>query len=206
MLRLLISIWMVASGRLLGMFQTVLTTIRLKAYGVRGGSNLRVRGWVDLHIHRTASVSIGSDCRIKSGFAENPVGGFRRMGIWVYKNGRLSIGNNVGISGSTLVCANSVTIEDDVYIGGACNIFDTDFHSITPHYRLERPDTHVQTAPVVIKQRSFIGGHSLILKGVTIGEEAVIGAGSVVTKDVPSGEIWAGNPAKCIGYVDAPDS
>lgn len=59
-----------------------------------------------------------------------------------------------------------------------------------------------KTKPVIIKDGAFIGTDCIILKGVTIGEKSVIGAGSVVTKSVPDGEIWAGNPAKFIRKVD----
>ena len=152
-------------------------------------------------VHRTAITQIGDNCRIKSGFAENPVGGYRRTGIWIGRNGILTIGNGVGISNSTIVCSHAVTIEDEVFIGGGCNIYDTDFHSLTPDARLAVPDTTVQMAPVIIKRRSFIGGHSIILKGVVIGEGAVIGAGSIVSRSVPAGEIWAGNPARFIRRV-----
>ena len=77
-------------------------------------------------------------------------------------------------------------------------ITDTDFHSVQIEYRRESPDTHVVVAPVRISDGVFIGARVIILKGVTIGENAVIGAGSVVTKDVHANEVWAGNPAKCI--------
>jgi acetyltransferase-like isoleucine patch superfamily enzyme len=56
----------------------------------------------------------------------------------------------------------------------------------------------VSVAPVVIKDGAFIGGHSTILKGVTIGERAIVGAGSVVRQNIPADEIWAGNPAKSV--------
>lgn len=55
--------------------------------------------------------------------------------------------------------------------------------------------------PVVIKNGVFIGANSIILKGVTIGEKAIVGAGSVVTRSIPDGEIWAGNPAKFIRKI-----
>lgn len=58
------------------------------------------------------------------------------------------------------------------------------------------------TSPVVIKDGAFIGAHCIILKGVTIGENSIVGAGSVVTKSIPDGEIWAGNPVKFIRRVD----
>ena len=59
-----------------------------------------------------------------------------------------------------------------------------------------------ETKPVIIKDGAFIGADGIILKGVTIGKKSVIGAGSVVTKSVPDGEIWAGNPAKFIRKLD----
>jgi len=175
--------------------------IRLAMHGASVGRALRVRGWINLHVHPTGTIYIGEDFRLKSGFSENAVGGFRRMGIWVGSHAELTISDRVGISNSTIVCMNAIKIEEDVYVGGDCAIYDTDFHSIAYEQRFARPDITVKTAPVVIRKRSFIGGHSIILKGVTIGEMAVIGAGSVVTKNVPPGEIWAGNPAKFIGHV-----
>lgn len=77
-------------------------------------------------------------------------------------------------------------------------ICDTDFHSIEYAYRIEKPDSHVKTAPIFIGEGAFIGARSIILKGVNIGKHSVIGAGSVVTKNVPDNEIWAGNPARFI--------
>jgi len=123
------------------------------------------------------------------------------MGIWIGRNGKLVFGNNVGISNSTIVCSRKITIEDNVYVGGDCKIYDTNFHSLLPEARLSRPDTTVATAEIVIRSKCFIGGHSVILKGVTIGTEAVVAAGSVVTRDVPDGEVWGGNPAKFLKSV-----
>lgn len=80
-------------------------------------------------------------------------------------------------------------------------IYDTDFHSILPEKRLNG-NVDVPTSPIIIGKRVFIGGHSIILKGVTIGDDSVIGAGSVVTKNIPSGEVWAGNPAKFLKKVN----
>ena len=60
---------------------------------------------------------------------------------------------------------------------------------------------HKKCAPVVIEDNVFIGARCIILKGVTIGENSVVGAGSVVTKSIPANEIWAGNPAKFIRKI-----
>jgi acetyltransferase-like isoleucine patch superfamily enzyme len=160
------------------------------------GEYFRVSGPVDIHLDPTSIVKIGNNCRINSGFINNAVGGYRRTGIWVGKNAELNIGENVGISNSTIVSLCSVSIADNVYIGGDTNIYDTDFH---PTDAKERSD-HIsgKKSRVLICRDSFIGGHVIILKGVEIGEGAIIGAGSVVTKNIPPYEIWAGNPARFI--------
>jgi acetyltransferase-like isoleucine patch superfamily enzyme len=61
----------------------------------------------------------------------------------------------------------------------------------------------VRTAPVTIRRRAFVGGHSILLKGSIVGEGAVLGAGSVLRAVVPDGQIWAGNPARFLRHVDA---
>ena len=147
------------------------------------------------------NIVIGSNVSVNSGIRYNPIGGSERTMLITHGNGKISIGNNVGISNTAIVSAESIVIDDNVMIGGSCKIYDTDFHSIRYDYRMQKPDTHIKTSPVHIKEGAFIGAHSIILKGVTIGKHSVIGAGSVVTKSVPDGEIWAGNPAHFIRKV-----
>lgn len=147
-------------------------------------------------------IIMGSGVRINSSVRANPIGGMDST-LLAIKSSEASIiiGNNVGISNSALVAANRIVIEDDVMIGGSCKIYDTDFHSLEYDYRLERPDSHVKSKPIRIKKGAFIGAHSIILKGVTVGEKSIVGAGSVVTHDIPDGEIWGGNPAVYIRKI-----
>lgn len=77
-------------------------------------------------------------------------------------------------------------------------IFDTDFHPISYQSRILNDQSKIKSVPVRICRGAFIGARSIIMKGVTIGEYSIIGAGSVVTKSVPSNEVWAGNPARFI--------
>jgi acetyltransferase-like isoleucine patch superfamily enzyme len=143
-------------------------------------------------------VELGDSISINSSHYANPLKG-SRCSIIVDSGARLKIGNRVGISNSNIYTKTSITIEDDVNIGANCSIFDTDFHSLDYNDRCNNGDSMVKTAPIKIKKGAFIGASSIILKGVTIGERSIIGAGSVVTKNIPDDEIWAGNPAKHIG-------
>jgi acetyltransferase-like isoleucine patch superfamily enzyme len=140
------------------------------------------------------SIIIGDNTRFNSGYS-NYVGGEGRTALQTGEKGKIVIGANVGISNATIVCQTSITIEDYVFIGGGVKLYDNDFHSTNFYERINHP-TFIPSAPIHIKKGAFIGGHSIILKGVTIGEYAVIGAGSIVTKNIPSKELWAGVPAK----------
>ena len=180
---------------------TLLTRARFHYYGIRFGKNLRSTGSPYLNTHWSSQIVIGDNCKINSGGIINPVGNYRKTSIYVGPNAKLSIGNNVGISNTTLVCLGSIEVEDRVYIGGGCNIYDTDFHSLDPALRGTLKDKP-KIAPIILKAGCFVGGHTIILKGVVIGEGAVIGAGSVVTGTVPDWEIWAGNPAKRIADIN----
>lgn len=105
----------------------------------------------------------------------------------------LEIGNNVGVSGCIIACFKHVKIGDNVKIGGNCTIFDGDFHADDP--RSGKPKE------VVIGDNVWLGYNTIVLKGVHIGENTVIGAYSVVTKDIPENCVAAGNPCKVIKYI-----
>jgi len=104
----------------------------------------------------------------------------------------LHIGERVQIGDHAQIhCGVSLTIEDDVMISWGCSIMDRDFH---PNGLGEE-----QRRPTRIGRSAWIACNVVILKGVSIGEEAIIGAGAVVTRDIPARAIAAGNPARVIG-------
>ena len=105
------------------------------------------------------------------------------------------------MTGGSLVCDERITIGDRVWVGANTIIADTDFHPLDPQRRRESPLAAL-TAPIHIADDVFIGMNALILKGLHIGEEAVVGAGAVVTRDVPPRAIVAGNPATIIGELN----
>ena len=153
-------------------------------------------------VAKGGKMSIGTNFIMVNGIHANPIGCYQKCTFFVDSSATLTIGENVGISQAAIVCHQQITIGNDVKIGGGVKIFDTDFHSLDPKIRNSKEDiNHRAKAPVNIKDRAFIGADTIILKGVTIGENAVVGAGSVVAKSVPDNQIWAGNPAKYIKEI-----
>ena len=150
-----------------------------------------------LMIKNQGAVSIGANSVLHSGTKSNVLG--ESLGFEVYPNAVLKIGNGVSMSNVKIRCEKEIRIDDDVMIGGGVTIIDSNCHSLDFHERMFTRDGGVIiSSPVHIKRGAFIGANVLILKGVTIGEESIVAAGSVVTKDIPDGEIWGGNPAKQI--------
>ena len=103
------------------------------------------------------------------------------------------VGNNVTLK-SGVQLWNGITLEDNVFIGPNAT-FTNDLFP-----RSKNPDWELKKT--IIKKGASIGANATILCGLTIGEKAMIGAGSVVTKDVPAGEVWYGNPARFIRKID----
>ena len=180
----------------------LLNTYTILINRVQIGSGVNIRGKVFFKTvgNKSTTIFIGDHVNINSSLAADPIGGDTRTILYTRHKGIIKIGNYVGISNTTIVADVSVVIGDWTNIGGDTKIYDTDFHSLDPDIRYNG-DTDIKSKSVVIGSKVFIGGHCIILKGVTIGNGAVIGAGSVVSRNVPSNEIWAGNPAKFIRKV-----
>ena len=154
-------------------------------------------------VARGGKMCIGKHFSMNNGIAGNPIGCYDPCTFFVDRGAELVIGEHVGISQSAIICHHRIIIGDHVKIGGGVRIYDTDFHSIHPMVRASPEDIkRKKKLPILIHNHVFIGAFSIILKGVTIGENAVVGAGSVVTKDIPANEIWGGNPAKFIKKIN----
>jgi acetyltransferase-like isoleucine patch superfamily enzyme len=113
---------------------------------------------------------------------------------------RLTLGDRVGLSSSVIVAGNSVEIGEDTILGAGSMVFDNDFHALGPRFSW-LTEYSKNSKPVKIGRGCFLGARSMILKGVTLGDRVIIGAGSVVTKDVPAYSIAAGNPARIVGSI-----
>ncbi len=153
-------------------------------------------------IKNKGSFIIHSNVKINSKYFVNPIGGNTFCSFIVDKNAQLSINEGTRISNSTFFCKEKITIGKNVFIGGDTRIYDTDFHSLNLSERIKEIDNDIRTKPILIDDGVFIGASSIILKGVSIGKNSIIGAGSVVTKSIPDNQIWAGNPAKYIKDIE----
>lgn len=181
------------------LLQTVLNKIVMRLSGIIYGQGFCSYGKVIFRNYAGKNhIKFGNNVQINSfNGGANPGFMAARSMFIASNNGDITVGDNVKISNSVLFSANSITIGHNTVINSGCKIFDTDFHSSNPQYRLNG-NTHVPTKPVKIGENVFIGMNVTVLKGTTIEDGAVIGAGSVVTKDIPSNEVWAGNPAHFI--------
>lgn len=167
--------------------------------GVQFGKNLRTLGLPLIYKHRDAIIKIEDDVTLVSSSRFNPAGINHQVILAApTANSRIHIGQGAGLSGAVIHSFSSVTIGQFVNIGANAGVYDHDFHSLNHIERRSNPISSINTKPIFIDDDAWIGANATILKGVHIGEGAVIGAGSVVTKDIPAFTVWAGNPAKFI--------
>ena len=168
----------------------------LRTYGAVLGKNIQIPGKVHWLI-RGSKVRVGDNLYFSSGDAVNPIGSNLQGAIYVESGASLTIGNDVGMSSTRMWIHESVTIGDNVKIGACVLITDTDAHPLD--YLARRTSNEgTKSAPIEIEDDVWVGAHSIILKGVTIGARSIIGAGSVVTKNIPADCVAAGNPCKVI--------
>lgn len=188
-------------------YYSIFNYLYLKKQSKCIGKNCRIIGKVSINMGLNSSLEIGDDFTCLSGADLNPISRNLTTFINVEDNAKIIIGNSVGISSSTLWAKNKITIGDNVMIGADSIILDTDCHSLQANYRNMKelsPDgktfdsLNTKCSPVEIKKNTLIGARCIILKGVTIGEGTVIGAGSVVSNSIPAGVIAAGNPCKVL--------
>lgn len=186
----------------LNFIYTPVTKIIFVLNGVKINKGLVAFGIPKIIVTRRGNVKFGVNLMINSGQNHNIIGRNQKTIFWV--EGKLTIGDNVGMSSTAIICNHEIEIGDNVMIGGNTVIYDTNFHSLDPKKRqdkhLDRKNT--KYGKVTIKNNVFIGAHTTILKGVTIDENSIIGACSVVSKDIPKNEVWAGNPAQFIRKIN----
>jgi acetyltransferase-like isoleucine patch superfamily enzyme len=143
---------------------------------VQLGANVKIYAFVNLY-----GCTIGDDSRI---------------GTFVEVQKGAHIGQRVKVSSHSFICE-GVTIEDEVFIGHGVMFINDKYPRAVTESGMSQTEADWVCVPTLVRKRASIGSNATILCGVTIGEGALVGAGSVVTHDVPPGAVVAGNPA-CI--------
>ncbi|HEY5996764.1 MAG TPA: acyltransferase [Candidatus Deferrimicrobiaceae bacterium] len=128
------------------------------------------------------------------------IGDNSKVGTFVEIQKGAFIGRNCKISSHTFICE-GVTIQDDVFIGHNVTFINDAYPRSTNEGGALQTEADWVCVPTLIKKGASVGSSSTLLCGITVGERAIIGAGSVVTKDVPADTIVAGNPARIIRKV-----
>ncbi len=170
-------------------------------HGVAWGRGWMIYGRPLIQRHAGSVITIGRGLNMRNWFGSNPLGVNHRsiLATWTAE-ARIEIGDDVGMTGATVVAQTAVRIGSRAFLGANCTVCDTDFHPLRPDARYQDPTEGV-SRPIVIEDDVFVGMSALILKGSHIGRGSVIGAGSVVSGDIPPGVIAAGNPAQVIRPV-----
>lgn len=177
---------------------TPLVRLQFHFAGIPWGSGWQIYGMPILQIHRKSTVEIGDHLQLRSFKQSNPLSPATPVSISTRnEKSSIKIGYYFSMTGGGIIAAEYIRIGNRVTVGANTIICDTDFHPLRSADRLQDSNRGA-IAPIIVEDNVFIGMQCLILKGVTIGEASVIGAGSIVTNDIPPGVIAAGNPAHVI--------
>lgn len=190
-----------------GISQSLITHNK-NEYIISGNSSRTENINVDIRnpIKGKTFLKIGDDCVINGTY------------VFEMSDAEISIGNRTFVGGGTFICIDKINIGNDVLISWGCTVMDNDAHSLISNERINdvadwkkgldenkigfyKDWSNVKKDSIIIRDKAWIGFNCIILKGVTIGEGAIVAAGSVVTKDVPDYAIVGGNPAELIRYT-----
>ncbi len=170
----------------------------LKLNGVEVGQGTKWYGFPKIIRHRNSRIIIGDRVEVRSWTYSNPLGVNHPLILTTWKTDAvINIGKDVGITGGIICAAKRIDIGANTLIGANSSIIDTDFHPTKTGNR-RYSQSNIKTSPVRIGRNVFIGMNSQILKGVVLGNNCLIGAGSVVFQSFAFNSLLFGNPAKLV--------
>jgi len=157
----------------------------------------------DSHLSITPNVKLGRDVKLSRfiNLYGCEVGDETKIGAFVEVQKNATIGKHCKISSHTFICE-GVTIEDNVFIGHGVTFINDSYPRATTAEGQLQTEADWKVEKTLVKKGASIGSGATILSSISIGEHAIVGAGSVVTKDVPPNVIVAGNPAKILRHIE----
>lgn len=186
----------------------LLFRIKYKKYKIQSGNNLKILGHLPIFkVPQNGRIFIGNNVVLNSDFKNSNTSLTTKVKFITGINGKITIGNNCDLNGTCFVSYDEIEIGNYCQFASSSIISDTDFHPIKPEQRLAQmngekiPFDEVKKSKIKSGNNIWVGWGTIILKGVTIGDNSIIAAGTFVTKDVPANVIVAGNPAKIIKNI-----
>jgi len=170
--------------------------IKFYFWKVKIGTDIITYGPVLIFKKENSIIQIGNHCVFRSKMHSNLIGINRPCSLsTLTKNATIEIGNNCGFSGTVIGAFKSIYIGNNVRCGANTLITDSDWH-------LNDNRINPKPLPIIIEDNVWLGINVVVMKGVTIGENSIIGANSLVTKNIPPNVIAAGNPCRIIKKIN----
>ncbi len=170
--------------------------------------NLRIVGTMPyLKIPQNGKIQIGKNVILNSDSKNSNTTLTTRVKFVTGYSGKITIGDNCDLNGTCFVAYDEIEIGNNCQFASSSIISDTDFHPVNPIHRLSQmngeqyPYESVQKKKITIGNNVWVGWGTTILKGVTIGDNSIIAAGSIVVSNIPQNSIAAGNPAKVVKTI-----
>ena len=180
--------------RLSYIYWNTINKLNITWWNIHIGKGCKFRGNTIFRKLPNSSITIGNRCSFNSSHKSNLIGVYSPCMIsTIQQCAQIEIGNNCGFSGTVIAAATHIRLGNNVRCGANTLITDSDWH--IDDYRSGK------NQPVIIEDNVWLGYDVKILKGVHIGENSFIGAGSIVTKDIPANVVAAGNPCKIIKEI-----
>ncbi|MGN0419399.1 MAG: acyltransferase [Acetatifactor sp.] len=182
--------------------KTPLPKLMMAVQKIRYGKKCEFYGLPVIIRTGNSEMVLGNGVVVKSSFLSNLIGLYQRSIIMARAGGKVVLEDDVRMSATTIYSRASIHIGKHTSIGANVKIFDHDFHPIDPDERLEHPNSGMKCKPIEIGENVFIGCNCIILKGSKIGNNCVIGAGSVVAGTFEDSCVIAGNPARVVRKIE----
>jgi acetyltransferase-like isoleucine patch superfamily enzyme len=200
--RIYVAVWLFRLRALAG--RLCLVFFRLVYPGLWVGARPHVWGSFELMMFPDSTVMIGDDLHMVSSSARSAITLFSRCSLTTFAGAEIRIGKGVGLNGTTITSKKRIQIGDGTMIAPNVIIVDSDFHAQWPPESRFVSSTADADREVVIGKNVWIGMNTVVLKGSTIGDNSIIGAGSVVSGSIPANAIAAGNPARVVRELAPP--